>query len=139
MFITAISAAASDTLASEIGVFSKRTYMITTGKRVKPGINGGVSALGTGMALFAAFYASIIGWFLIMIWSPMVLPLNNIYLLLPLLLGFSGCHIDSLLGATLENRGYLTGSRVNLLSIFIASFIAYILMYVLPHVGVAWY
>jgi len=137
MFITAIAAAASDTLASEIGVFAKRTYMITSGKRVRAGINGGISGLGTGAALFAAFYATIIGWGLVMIWST-GLPGNFHYILIPLLLGFLGCHIDSILGATLENRGYLTGSRVNLLSIFLASFIAYILMYLLPHVGIPW-
>ena len=137
MFITAIAAAASDTLASEIGVFAKRTYMITSGKRVRPGINGGVSALGTGAALLAAFYATTIGWGLIFIWSSR-LPGNFYYILIPFLLGFLGCHIDSILGATLENRGQLTGSRVNLLSIFMASFLAYILMYLLPHVGIPW-
>jgi uncharacterized protein (TIGR00297 family) len=137
MYITAIAAAASDTLASEIGVFAKRTYMITSWKKVKAGVNGGVSALGTGCALFAAFYATIIGWLLIGLWSS-YLPSNPIYILIPLLLGFLGCHIDSLLGATLENKGMLTGSRVNLLSIFLASFLAYSLMYILPHIGIPW-
>ena len=137
MFITAIAAAASDTLASEIGVFAENTYMITSGKKVKPGINGGISGLGTGAALFAAFYAAFLGWVLFKIWSS-PLPDNPYYILIPLLLGFLGCHIDSILGATLENRGHLTGSRVNLLSIFVASFLAYILMYLLPHVGIPW-
>lgn len=137
MFITAIAAAASDTLASEIGVFAKRTYMITSGKRVRPGVNGGISLLGSGAALFAAFYASFIGWGLILIWSTS-LPQNPAFIMIPLFLGLLGCQIDSVLGATLENKGYLTGSRVNLLSIFSATFLAYILMYTLPHIGIPW-
>lgn len=138
MFITAIASAASDTLASELGVFANRTYMITNGKRVRAGVNGGVSALGTGAALFAAFYATLLGWTLIFIWTPYILPQNTWYVLIPLLLGFLGCHIDSILGAVFENRGLLTGSRVNLLSIFNSAFIAYILMYALPNIGIPW-
>jgi uncharacterized protein (TIGR00297 family) len=137
MFITAIAAAASDTLASEIGVFAKRTYMITTFKLTKRGINGGVSGLGTGAALFAAFYSSLIGWGLIWSWSS-PLPTNPYYVLLPLLLGFLGCNIDSLLGVIENHSEFLTGSRVNLLSIFAASFLAYIFMYLLPYLGIPW-
>jgi len=56
LYLTAISAAASDTIASELGVLSEKAYMITTFKRCKAGTNGGVSALGTSAALAAALY-----------------------------------------------------------------------------------
>jgi len=138
MFITAIASAASDTLASEIGVFARRTYMITDFRRVKRGINGGVSGLGTGAALFAACYSTVIGWLLIGFWSN-ILPTNPWYFLLPLLLGFIGCNIDSYLGVIENHSEFLTGSRVNLLSIFAASFLAYIFMYLLPYLGLPWY
>jgi len=137
MFITALSTAASDTLASEIGVFARRTYLITTLKPTKRGINGGVSGLGTSAALFAAFYSSVIGWLLISLWGS-ELPSNMTFVLIPLGLGFLGCNIDSLLGVIENNSDFLTGSRVNLLSIFSASFIAYILMYLLPYLGIPW-
>jgi uncharacterized protein (TIGR00297 family) len=138
MFITAIASAASDTLASEIGVFARRTYMITNFRRVKRGINGGVSGLGTGAAVFAAFYSTIIGWLLIGLWSS-TLPANPWYILIPFLLGFLGCNIDSYLGVIENHSKFLTGSRVNLLSIFASSFLAYIFMYLLPYLGISWY
>ena len=137
MFITALSTAASDTLASEIGVFARNTYMITTLKPTKRGINGGVSGLGTSAALFAAFYSASIGWLLITLWGG-DLPANPAFVLMPLGLGFLGCNIDSLLGVIENNSDFLTGSRVNLLSIFSASFLAYILMYLLPYLGILW-
>lgn len=137
MFITAIAAAASDTLASEIGVFAKNTYMITTLKKTKRGINGGVSGLGTGAALFAAFYSTAIGWPLISLWSS-VLPGNLWYFLVPIFLGFLGCNIDSLLGVIENHSEFLTGSRVNLLSIFASAILAYTFMYLLPYFGVPW-
>jgi len=137
MFITAIATAASDTLASEIGVFAKRTYMITTFRRVKAGINGGVSGLGTAMGLFAAFYSATIGWLLIDLWSSAI-PSNSVYYLIPLSFGFLGCHIDSLLGVLENHSDFLTGSRVNLLSIFASSLLAYSFMYLLPYLGIPW-
>ncbi len=40
-FLSAISVAAADTTASELGVLSPRTYLITTLERVPPGTDGG--------------------------------------------------------------------------------------------------
>jgi uncharacterized protein (TIGR00297 family) len=138
MFLTAISAAASDTMASEIGVFAKKTYMITNFKRCKAGENGGVSAFGTFVALLASLAAAVIGWVLISMF-PGQLPSNPIIILLPISLGFIGCHIDSVLGATLENKyEFFTGSRVNLLSIATAAMIGYILLYYYPLGEAGW-
>ncbi|MGQ9583574.1 MAG: DUF92 domain-containing protein [Thermoplasmatota archaeon] len=123
LYLTALSAAASDTIASEIGVLSDRVYLITDFSRVRPGTNGGVSALGTTAALVAACYTSITGW--LVIWFSGALsgfPLH--FVLIPVIMGFTGCHIDSLLGATLENRGKLNKDRVNVLSIGAATLLA---------------
>ncbi|TLZ91428.1 MAG: DUF92 domain-containing protein, partial [Methanobacteriota archaeon] len=40
VFLSALSVAGSDTLASEIGVLSRHTYLITNGKPVPPGTDG---------------------------------------------------------------------------------------------------
>lgn len=134
LYITAIAAAASDTFASEIGVLSNRVYMITNparnsftanpAMRIAPGVDGGVSALGTAAALTASLIISLAGWILIpwITGIPRSLPM----LLLPALFGFIGCHIDSLLGATLEARKLINKGQVNLSEITIATIIMYI-------------
>jgi uncharacterized protein (TIGR00297 family) len=51
-FFGAIAAALADTLASEIGYYSKKTpILITTLEKVKPGIDGGITLLGESAAL----------------------------------------------------------------------------------------
>ncbi|MEW6070246.1 MAG: DUF92 domain-containing protein [Candidatus Thermoplasmatota archaeon] len=117
LFLTAIAVAAADTLASEIGVLADKTYLITNlRKRVAAGTNGGVSILGTSAALFASFYVASIGCLLCGI-------LSIELFIVPLLLGFLGCNIDSLLGATLE-KGILTKGMVNYISIATSTLIA---------------
>jgi len=139
LYITAISAAASDTFASEIGVLSNRVYMITNparnsftanpAMRIVPGVDGGVSSLGTVAALTASMIISFTGWILIpwMTGIPRSLPL----LLLPALFGFIGCHIDSLLGATLEARKLINKGQVNLTEIFCATLFMYLIVLIL--------
>ncbi len=128
LYLTAISAAASDTIASELGVLSRRTYMITTGKPCKPGTNGGVSALGTSAALAAAAYTSMVGWVVIMFFSSQLSMFSLWVLAIPVAMGFLGCQLDSVLGATLENRGMLNKDRVNILSIGAATLLALALL-----------
>ena len=123
LYLTAISAAASDTIASELGVLSKDAYMITTFKRTRPGMNGGVSVLGTTAALAAAVYTTAIGWAVLYSTGQLAaFPLW--FMLIPILMGFGGCQIDSLLGALFENRGMLNKDRVNILSISAATLLA---------------
>lgn len=111
LFLTAISAAAADTMASELGTLSGNTYLITDlTKKVPPGTNGGVSVLGTLAALFAAFYVSLVGCILSSVF-------NLAFFIIPVLLGFLSCNIDSLLGATLEVKGMMTKQMVNYISI----------------------
>ncbi len=138
LFITAIAAAASDTFASEIGVLSPRVYLITKpsrnsitsnpAMRISPGIDGGVSLLGSIAALTGSLLISLIGWVIIP-WAtgiPRTLPL----LVFPALLGFVGCNFDSVLGATLETKGYINKGQVNLAEITFATILmAVILVY----------
>lgn len=127
LFITAISAATSDTLASEIGIMSDRVYLITNMKKVERGVNGGVSVLGTNAAFFGALFISTVGWILLSEFS--FLPDSNSLILIPVLIGFLGCQVDSVLGATLEGK-ILTKDTVNLVSIGAGTLIAWVIIWI---------
>jgi len=128
LYLTAISAAASDTIASELGVLSNKAYLITTGKPCKPGTNGGVSALGTLAAAAAAGYTSLVGWVVLLLFTGQLGGFPLWFIIVPVAMGFLGCQIDSVLGATFENRGMLNKDRVNILSIGAATLLALALM-----------
>ncbi|MFQ6060877.1 MAG: TIGR00297 family protein [Thermoplasmata archaeon] len=126
IFISAISIAASDTLASEIGVLSDNTYLITTWEKVRPGTNGGVSWFGQMWAFFGATYTSVIGWLILHPFSD-TLSAGIWIVWIPILVGFLGCQIDSVLGATLEERGHLNKDTNNLVTIAIGVIISILL------------
>ncbi|MBC7128370.1 MAG: DUF92 domain-containing protein [Thermoplasmatales archaeon] len=127
-FVASIAVALSDTMASEIGVFSNNTYLITNMKKVSPGTNGAISLLGEIAAFIGALIISISAYFILKI---------SIYnMLLCTFLGFFGCHIDSFLGATFQAKGkgtinssdaILNNSDVNLISISIVALIAFVI------------
>jgi uncharacterized protein (TIGR00297 family) len=127
LFIVSIGAAASDTLASEIGVIDRNTRLITTFKKVPTGTDGGVSILGTAAALGGATFIAFTGYAFLFL-SGQMLPVS----LLPALVvfGFLGSVVDSVLGATLERRGLIGKQTNNVSSIVIASLLAYILLFV---------
>ena len=104
VFSAAVSVAAADTFASEIGCLDDRVRMITTMKPCEPGLNGGFSpngqlAAGLGALIIAALTFFSAGDF-------------NLSLLVALI-GWLGCQVDSILGAVFENRGLMTKGTVN--------------------------
>ena len=117
MFAAAVAVATSDTWASEIGCLDNRVRMITTLKPCEAGVNGGFSPNGQ---LAAALGGILIGISALV--ANMVMFSSNVSDSMVLAgivagLGFLGCQIDSVLGAVLENRGFLTKGSVNALSI----------------------
>ncbi|WNY27427.1 TIGR00297 family protein [Methanolapillus ohkumae] len=125
-YIGAVATATGDTMASEIGTTSKGpTYMITTFKRAKVGQDGGVSLLGEGAAFLGSGIIGLLAFFFGMVES---LPLA---LLVAIVGGFLGTNIDSLLGATLQKKGILTNSSVNLISTGIGGLFSGILYFIL--------
>jgi uncharacterized protein (TIGR00297 family) len=129
MFITALSVAAADTFASEIGIMARRPRLITDPRKVvEPGIDGGISLLGNLSALFGSFLIAFFGFHLITVkWlasSSHTLEASWWLVLLIGSIGFIGCQIDSLLGATLQSRGYLSNDSVNLLTILMSAILA---------------
>ena len=127
IFISAISVAAADTLASEIGILSDKTYSIISGRRVSPGTNGGVSWFGQLWAFFGAAFTSIFGWLILHPFSD-TLAAGIWIVWIPILVGFMGCQVDSVLGATLEERGVLNKDTNNLVTIAIGSIVAILLV-----------
>ena len=117
MFAAAVAVATSDTWASEIGCLDDRVRMITTLKSCEAGVNGGFSPNGQ---LAAASGGLLIG--VSALAASLVMfsaTINDQFMLAAIVagLGFLGCQIDSVLGAVLENRGFLTKGSVNALSI----------------------
>ncbi len=137
VFLSALAVAGSDTLASEIGVLSPRPVLITTGKRVTPGTDGGISLLGEGCAILAALYTALFGWF-VLSWLARTygldptMPVDAAFLVVPAVIGFVGCQIDSVIGATLERRGLVNKKTTNLLATSAGAILAYIAL-------VAWF
>ena len=108
MYVGAVATAAADTLASEIGVTGGVPYMITTLKKVPIGTNGGVTLTGESVALFGGLAISIVALFLKVITPEMAIICT--------LAGFFGTNLDSLVGATLENKGFLGNAGTNFLA-----------------------
>ena len=108
MYVGCVATAAADTLASEIGVTGGIPYMITTLKKVPIGTNGGVTLVGESVALFGALVVSLVAFLLGVISLPVVAVCA--------FAGFIGTNIDSLAGATCENRGIWGNAGTNLIA-----------------------
>ena len=124
LYIVALGTILSDTAASEIGSLDENTYMILTFKPAETGINGGISILGTAVALVFPIFYSLLGFVIYgVLYSVPIVSLLEV-ILASGLLAFAGCLFDSVLGETLENRGYMTKFSVNFWSAVFATAIA---------------
>ncbi len=122
VFLSSLSTAAADTIASELGILDSRVWLITSFEKVEPGTNGGISILGTIWAAAASLVTALIGWLIIYPCSPL-----SSLLLIPVAMGFIGCMADSVIGATLERRGAMTKLGTNIASMGIGSIIGFII------------
>jgi uncharacterized protein (TIGR00297 family) len=109
MVLGVFAEATADTVSSEIGAaFGGRPFLITTFRRVAPGTDGAVSLLGTAAGAFAAGIVVLVGmWSMSLGWQAGLAAFAG---------GLIGLGFDSLLGATLERRGYLGNDLVNFTS-----------------------
>ena len=126
LYVSAIAVAASDTAASEIGIIDPRVYLITTFKRTKRGVDGGVSLTGQLIAFVAAAYTSAVAYVVFAAFDSGLLA-GPLTLFVPMLCGFFGCQIDSVIGATWETRGKIGKLGNNFTSIGIGTGLALIL------------
>ncbi len=124
LFVVALGTILSDTAASEIGSLDENTYMILTLKPGETGINGGVSILGTAVSFVFPIIFSLLGFVIYGLLGS--IPLKSLpgLILVSGLLAFAGSLFDSVLGETLENRGYLTKYSVNFGAALFATVVA---------------
>jgi uncharacterized protein (TIGR00297 family) len=116
--LAALAEAATDTVASEIGQYrGPDARLITTWERVPPGTDGGVtipgSIAGLAAGLVIAAVATVGG----------MLPQAQLWI--PVAAGFGGMLIDSILGATLQRRGWISNQTVNFFATLAAAALAY--------------
>jgi uncharacterized protein (TIGR00297 family) len=116
-FTAALTAGASDTIASEIGkAWGRRTWAILPPAPVSPGTSGAMSLEGTAAGLVGAGAL-----------GTMALTLDLIppHALLPVIAGATaGSLVESLLGATFEGPGILDNDALNLINTAVAAFVA---------------
>jgi len=116
-FVAALAAGGSDTVASEIGkAWGRRTFLIPTFVRVRPGTSGAVSLEGTAAGLVAALGLSALGlafglipgglfWFAV-------------------IGATAGAFVESWLAATLEAPGILNNDQLNFVNTAVAAIVA---------------
>ncbi len=115
--VAALAEATADTISSELGqVLGGTPRMITNWRPVPAGTDGGVSAAGTAVGIFSAL--------LVVLVAMPTLRLDMHSALIAWSGGIFGLFVDSLLGATLERKGWLNNDAVNFLSTLAAALAA---------------
>jgi uncharacterized protein (TIGR00297 family) len=127
LYTAALAFGSADTFASEFGVLAGKARSILTLRPVPPGTNGGVSGIGEFWALVGALSMSVVGTALFVVFDAPV-PHGGLIVAGAAIAGFAGCQVDSVLGETLENRGYLSKGSTNLLGMVSSVLVALVLI-----------
>jgi uncharacterized protein (TIGR00297 family) len=115
----ALSEAACDTVASEIGqAQGGNARLITSWQLVPPGIDGGITLVGSVAGLAASLVIAIVAS------AGGIVPRAQLWI--PVAAGFAGMLIDSVLGATIQRRRWISNQAVNFLATLAAAALAYL-------------
>lgn len=121
-YLGTVATATGDTLASEVGTTAhSQPIMLTTLKPTKAGVDGAVTILGEVAALLGAMVIGVL---------PVLFgKIDNALLVIAITTagGFLGTNVDSILGATLQKKGFLSNSGVNFVATFAGAIISGIL------------
>jgi uncharacterized protein (TIGR00297 family) len=113
--IAALAEAAADTVSSELGqAFGGEAWLVTTFRRVPVGRDGGVSVAGTLAGMVAAGLVVGVGSLHHVLWPDKGLMFAA---------ACAGLVFDSVLGATVEERGWVGNDLVNFASTLFAAVI----------------
>jgi len=127
--LAGLAEAAADTVSSEIGqVLGGRPRMITTLRAADPGVDGAISIAGTLAGIAAGVIVALAG--------TLALRGDASLFWISTAGAIFGLLFDSLLGATLERRGWLNNDAVNFLSTASAAAFALGILAIIPHAGV---
>jgi len=128
--LAALAESAADTVSSEIGqVWGGQPRMLTTLRQVEPGTDGAISLAGTLAGIAAGAAVAAVG--------ALAMSGGGEMFLIAAAGGVFGLFFDSLLGATLERRGWLNNDAVNFLSTASAAAFALGLLALVAHPGAA--
>ena len=115
--LAALAEATADTVSSEIGqAFGGQPILLTSLRRVPPGTDGAISLKGTLAGIAAAALIAATG-------AP-ALGMSATECTVAFAAGVAGLFFDSLLGATLERRGWIGNDFVNFTSTAFAAAVA---------------
>ncbi len=115
-----LAEAATDTVASEVGqTYGRDAILITTGQSVPSGTDGGITLVGTLSGIAAALIltaVAVLGG---------IAPRAQFWI--PAATGIAGMFLDSVLGATLQKKGWINNETVNFGSTLVTAALAYAL------------
>jgi uncharacterized protein (TIGR00297 family) len=117
VILAALAEAAADTVSSEIGqAFGGAPFMLTTLRRVPPGTDGAISLNGTLAGILAAAIVAASG--------ALALGMSFAECFIAYAAATAGLFFDSLLGATVERKGWIGNDLVNFTSTAFAAVVA---------------